>query len=379
MLESKSIYMNHLQERLTTFQSKGLTRRLTLPDGIDLSSSDYLGFATDPELKKRYLAHLQKKPEIGSGASRLLRGNLKLFEETEQILADFVGRESALLFTTGYAANVGLLSALLKKGDHVFSDALNHASIIDGISLSKADKTIFPHKNYDALQKSLEQAKHQKNLKIIITESMFSMEGAQADLKKLVQLSKKYQALLIVDEAHSVGVYGAGLVATQNLNDDVFATIHTAGKALGASGAWVSGSKFLTEYLTHFARSFIFSTAPIPALPILLQETIKYYQQVGEGRALIVKEKAKKFRNMLSIETLGEKKCPIVPIIIGDNHKTQIVAEKLQLKGWDIRAIRPPTVPEGTARLRATVKWHNSEEELQKFAEELTPIVVCAL
>jgi 8-amino-7-oxononanoate synthase len=366
--------MRLLQERLHSFQAKGLTRTLDVPSGEDFSSSDYLGFATDPILKERYLSRLQTTAEIGTGASRLLRGNLRLFTETEALLSAFVGRASSLLFSTGYAANTGLLSAVLRKGDHVFSDALNHASIIDGISLSKANKTIFPHRDYDALASALAAIKDEHHVKVIVTESVFSMEGTQADLVRLVALSKEYNALLIVDEAHAVGVYGAGLVATQQLNADVFATVHAAGKALGASGAWVSGSKFLIEYLTHFARSFIFSTAPIPALPLLLQETIQYYQEVGEARANTIRQKAKRFREKLSVETLGEVDAPIVPIMVGDNVKAVTIAISLQRLGWDVRAIRPPTVPEGTARLRLTVKWHNTDAALAKLISDIDAV-----
>lgn len=366
--------MRFLQERLTTFQSKGLTRTLNTPSGEDFSSSDYLGFATDPILKERYLARLQATPEIGASASRLLRGNLHLFAETESILATFVERESSLLFSTGYAANIGLLSAVLRKGDHVFSDALNHASIIDGITLSKANKTIFPHRDYERLASALAAAKNENNLKVIVTESVFSMDGTHANLTKLIELSKQYDALLMIDEAHAIGIYSAGLVATQQLNSDIFATVHAAGKALGAAGAWVSGSTFLTEYLTHFARSFIFSTAPIPALPLLLQETIQYYQEVGETRAHAVKQNAKAFREKLSMETLGEPDSPIIPIVIGDNEKATAVATSLQRRGWDIRAIRPPTVPEGTARLRLTVKWHHTDETLARLAADINAV-----
>ncbi|MDF3055412.1 MAG: hypothetical protein K0Q74_1319 [Gammaproteobacteria bacterium] len=364
-----------LQERLALFQSKGLTRTLSAPSGEDLSSSDYLGFSIDPILKERYLARLQAMPTIGTGASRLLRGNLPLFTETESLLSAFAGRGSSLLFSTGYAANVGLLSAVLRKGDHVFSDALNHASIIDGITLSKANKTIFPHRDYNALAKALEMTKSEDHVKVIVTESIFSMEGTQADLMKLVELSKQYQALLIVDEAHAVGVYGAGLVATQHLNSDVFATVHAAGKALGAAGAWVSGDAFLINYLAHFARSFIFSTAPIPALPLLLQESIRYYQEVGESRANAIRQRARMFREKLSAETLGVVDSPIVPIVIGDNEKAMVVAASLQSVGWDVKAIRPPTVPEGTARLRLTIKWNNSDEMLMRLVADLNAIL----
>lgn len=366
--------MKILQERLLNFQAKGLTRVLTCPQGIDLSSSDYLSFAKDNILRQRYLDRLKKVPN-GAAGSRLLRGNLSLFEETESKLADFVGRESALLFSTGYAANIGLLSALLQKEDIVFSDALNHASIIDGISLSKAEKIIFPHRDYVFLEKSLQENAAKNRLKLIITESLFSMEGTLADLKHLASLAEKYDALLIVDEAHSTGIWGKSLVSELNLSHKVFASIHPAGKALGASGAWVACDHFFKEYLIHFARSFVFSTAPLPAIPLLLQEVVKYYQEIGDARALTVRQKARWFRDILPVPTLGETDSPIVPIVIGDNERAVEVAKKMQMQGWDVRAIRPPTVPEGTARLRVTVKWENSEAELERFVGELSKIV----
>ncbi len=365
--------MQLLQERIHKMREQGLTRHLVKPCGIDVSSNDYLGFAQDATLRERYINRLQQAP-VGAAAARLLRGNLALYEETEQRLAEFVGRETALLFSSGYSANVGLLSALLHTGDVVFSDADNHASIIDGIRLSHAQKIIFPHRDYVTLEQQLQQHQKQVGLKIIVTESVFSMNGNKADLLYLAELAQRFNALLIVDEAHSTGLWGSSLVATLGLTEQVFATVHCGGKALGASGAWVAGNKLLHDYLLHFARSFIFSTAPLPALPLLLQEACKFYHAVGNKRAEVVKRRAQQFRHWLSLTASDS---PIIAITIGDSQHALRISERLQCKSWDIRAIRPPTVSPDAAGLRITVKWCNSEEELLRLAKDLRQYNVC--
>jgi 8-amino-7-oxononanoate synthase len=364
--------IQYLQNKLEEFKSAGLKRKLLSRRGIDFSSNDYLGFAHDSLLRERF-SHRIKEFPTGSTGSRLLRGNLALHEETEHLLAAFVQRESALLFSSGYMANVGLLSAVLGQSDLVFSDALNHASIIDGIQLSKAKKIIFPHRNYQYLETQLETHQAHDGLKVIVTESLFSMEGTLADLAKLAFLAEKFDALLIVDEAHSTGLWGASLVATLGLENKVFATTHTAGKSLGASGAWVAGSHLLMSYLIHFSRAFIFSTAPLPALPLLLQEAIKFYAEVGDERASVVKARAKKLHLLLQ-EEISEKESPIILIPVNENNRALQMSELLQQRGWDIRAIRPPTVPSGTARLRITVKWGNTEEQLEQLAKDVKEI-----
>jgi 8-amino-7-oxononanoate synthase len=365
--------MRLLQKRLEQHKAQGLTRTLLAPVGVDFSSNDYLGFCADPELRHNFLNRLQQIIPQGAGGSRLLRGNLSLYEETEMLLARFVQRESALLFSSGYAANVGLLSAVLQPGDIVFSDAFNHASIIDGIRLSRAQKIIFPHRDYAFLADSLQTFHAHEGLKVIVTESVFSMEGTLADLRTLAELAQRFNALLIVDEAHSTGLWGASLVASLGLTEQVFATVHPAGKALGASGAWVAGGYLLKEYLSHFARSFLFSTAPIPALAILLQEVVKFYQIVGSERAAIVHQRSQMLRDLLrSQNPLSDG--PIIPILIGDNETAVRMSRQLQERSWDVRAIRPPTVPLDTARLRVTVKWQNSEAELNRFASDLQEI-----
>jgi 8-amino-7-oxononanoate synthase len=369
--------MSLLAHRLEKLKSQGLERRLRLPTGVDFSSNDYLGFAQDPTLRARFYTRLKEMP-VGATGSRLLRGNTAVYEETEAMLAQFVQREAALLFSSGYMANVGLLSALLGPEDRVFSDTLNHASLIDGIQLSRAKKSIFPHRDYDRLEAQLAATLKEQGLRVIVTESVFSMEGTVADLHRLARLAEQYHALLIVDEAHATGIWGAGLVHTLGLTQQVFASIHPAGKALGAAGAWVAGSRLLRDYLIHTARTFIFSTAPLPALPILLQESLAFYAEVGEARSSIVRERAAQLRGLLAklsfIEKPSlayEKNVPIISIWLGENQRALEMSQFLQAKGWDIRAIRPPTVPEGTARLRITVQWTHTTAQLEQLVADM--------
>jgi 8-amino-7-oxononanoate synthase len=363
-----------LQNRLDQLTDQGLIRTLAQPQGVDLSSNDYLGFATDPILQQRFLNRLNTIPQ-GATGSRLLRGNLALYEETEALLAAFVHREAAVLFSSGYSANVGLLSSLLRANDVVFSDALNHASIIDGIRLSKAQRVIFPHRDYDYLAGKLQEYNNYPGLKLVVTESVFSMEGTIADLHLLAELASQHNALLIVDEAHSTGIWGSNLLQTLELTDQVFASVHPAGKALGASGAWVAGSQVLKNYLLQFARSFLFSTAPLPALAVLLQEAVKFYSEVGEERGAIVRERALWLRKQLCAYKVSVGESPIISILIGNNTVAVEVGRQLQQRGWDVRAIRPPTVPVGTARLRITVKWGNTQEQLACLVQDLQEII----
>lgn len=367
--------MQILINRLEYFKSLGLTRTLQeLPNSIDLCSNDYLGFAKEPILRQNFIKRLQAV-DTGATGSRLLRGHSSIYEETEYLLAHYVNRESALLFSSGYSANLGLLSAILNAQDIVFSDEYNHASIIDGIQLSKAQKVIFAHRDYSLLEHWLIQHQKHKGLKVVVTESVFSMSGTKADLKKLADLAQRYSALLIVDEAHSTGLWGESLVNSLGLTKQVFATIHPAGKALGASGAWVSGDAFLKEYLIHFARSFIFSTASIPAVPLLLQETLRLYEDIGEKRAKTVRKRAQFLRELLDLNAEShEKDSPILFITLGDNQRALEISQQLQKQLWDVRAIRPPTVKQGAAGLRITVKWCNDERMLERFAHDLNGV-----
>lgn len=362
--------MHLLSNRLNEIKKQHLTRKLIHTNGIDMISNDYLGFAQDKILQNRFLQRLSEIP-LGATASRLLGGNLAIYEETEYLLAKFVNRQTALIFPSGYQANIALLSAILKPDDMVFSDQYNHASIIDGIRLTKAKKVIFPHRNYQALKESLKTYTRSKHLKIIISESLFSMDGTLADINELVQLATQFNALLIIDEAHSTGIWGASLVTTLGFTNEVFATIHTAGKALGASGAWIAGNELLKKYLINFARPFIFSTAPIPALLILLQEAIKHFHLVGKYRANIILFRAQQMKKWLSQYIADNIHGPILPIILNNNEFTLQLSHSLIDKYWHIPAIRPPTVPINSARLRITIKWSNSLKKLKKFAIDL--------
>lgn len=329
-----------LQNRLAKIKAENSYRILSQRNGIDLTSNDYLGFAEDHILREAFLKKLDNIP-LGSTGSRLLHGNLKIFEETEEVLAHFVKRQSAIFFPSGYQANLALFSSLLQPGDIAFSDSLNHASIIDGLHLSKAQKVIFPHRDYQFLEDQLKSNHTKDKLKVIITESLFSMEGTLADLELLAKLANHYGALLVVDEAHSTGIWGSSLVATLGLTDQVFATVHTGGKALGTAGAWIAGDHILKELMVNFARAFIFSTAPLPLQAHLLQTAITVYQQIGSERAKIVLDRSKTFRTLLASGHLSSTS-PIVSLLLGENEFALKVGQELQKNGWDVRGIRPP-------------------------------------
>ena len=379
-----------LERRLGDLDPAGLRRGLRLASGIDLSSNDYLGFARDPELSERVAAALEGVP-VGSTGSRLLRGEMEIHEEVERLLARFVGRERAVLFSSGYQANIALLSSLLRPGDLVCTDALNHASIIDGIRLSRARKIIYPHRDTAALRSHLERRDvvvGRDRLVLIVTESLFSVDGDVAPLMDLAALAEEFNALLIVDEAHATGLFGVnggGLVQSLGLERRVFATVHTGGKALGVGGAWVAGDRLVMDYLVNYSRPFIFTTAPIPALPIAQKHSIEYWSDVGAVRAREVLERGRHLQQRLrpAVVEAGlphpfitdPVEGPILPLILGENRKALDVAMELQRRGFDARAIRPPTVPDGTARLRLTVTWPVERGELERFADTFAAVL----
>lgn len=368
-----------LKKRISEQKSSGLFRALQSSKNIyfstiDLSSNDYLGFAQDKQLHKHFLQRIKNHP-VGSGGSRLLGGNLDIYAETEEQCATFVNRETALLFPSGYQANIALCSALLKPEDMVFSDEYNHASIIDGLRLTRAEKIIFPHRDYQYLAKQLRAKAQRKCLKLIISESLFSMEGSVANISALAALAAENGALLVIDEAHSTGLWGSSLVSTLGLTEYVFATIHTAGKALGASGAWIAGNHLLKKYLTNFARPFIFSTAPLPAMALLLQEAIKHFNNVGMLRAQTVHKRADFLRQSLAAYVKPQENTPILSVILGECKLATKICNYLQKYQWGVYPIRYPSVPINAARLRVTVKWSNNKNQLANFAEDLKTIL----
>jgi 8-amino-7-oxononanoate synthase len=334
-------------------------------------------------LKATILPQLEAIP-LGSAGSRLLRGHLQIFEDVENVLAQFCGRETALLYSSGFQANMGLLSAVLGPQDLVYSDQYNHASLIDGIRLSGAQKQIYPHFNVPALRGLLQASAKTSGLKFIVTESLFGMDGDIAPLRELVELAEEFSALVIVDEAHATGLWGdfemnlgGGLVQAMGLSDRVFATIHPGGKAMGMGGGWVCGDAKLKDYLINCSRAFIFSTAPMPLMAIGLSAAVNHWQSVGRERAQKVLAQAKFLQKVLREENglaLGNIQGAIVPVILGENARTLEVAEGLQERGFDVRAIRPPTVPHGTARLRVTINSLHSVENILHLCRALAEV-----
>lgn len=360
-----SDFFARLRERLDAIDAAGLRRCLRPPAGIDLSSNDYLGLATHPLLKRR-MAEAVMAEGVGSTGSRLLRGERAGFQRVERRFANFKGAERSLYFSSGYLANLAVLTTFPEAGDVIFSDERNHASLIDGARLSRARRVVFPHNDVAALTKLLGEETG-AGQKFVVVESLFSMDGDQAPLAEYAALCRETGAALIVDEAHAVGIFGetgSGLIEAHGIADDVFVSINTAGKAMGVSGAFVAGSADAIELLVQRARPFIFSTAPPPAVAAALEASLDVIEAEPERRTRLL-ARSRYLRARLGVP--GDSQ--IVPVIIGDNQRAAKVAAEIQAAGFDVRAIRPPTVPEGTARLRVSVNCELSEETLDRFVE----------
>ena len=362
---------------LTASRSAGLLRQMRLPHGIDLVSNDYLGLAEHPYLAEAMRAALEALP-AGSGGSRLLRGHHAVFEQLEERLADVSGTEAALLFGSGYAANIGLLQAIVSPDDLIVSDERNHASLIDGIRLTKASVVVYPHQDLQALESALR--KPRSGRAIVITESVFSMDGDLTPLVEVSEIAERFGAMLIVDEAHATGLYGArgsGRVEELGLGERVLAKMHTGGKSLGSGGAWVAGSRALRDVMVNRARTFIFSTAPLPVLAAALQAALDLVEKEPERRQE-VHRKAALLRGLLregGLRVEGESQ--ILPILAGSNEDAVALQETLMAAGFDVRAIRPPSVAPGTARLRVTVRYPVSDADLARFARAVLAAKWC--
>lgn len=337
----------------------------TASDLIDFCSNDYLGFARSEKLKTLVQDEIKKYPGYlnGSSGSRLLSGNTAFIEELEQQIASFHQAEAGLIFNSGYDASLGFFSSLPQKGDTIIADELIHACIIDGARLSLANRFSFQHNDLNDLEKKLKNA---KGICYVAVESVYSMDGDEAPLKEIIQLTERYNANLIVDEAHATGVFRKGLVQLLNLEKQVFARTVTFGKALGSHGAIVLGSKNLCNYLINFARSFIYTTAPsfhelatTKMAYQLLKDSGQAQIQLKKLISLFKKELQKKHTNLLI-----ESNSAIQSIIVPGNRNAKQMAEHLQKKGFDVRAILSPTVLPGMERLRICIHTFNTEEEI---------------
>jgi 8-amino-7-oxononanoate synthase len=324
---------------------------------INLSSNNYLSIADNKKITKEFLDTVGDKFTFGSASARLLTGTLPIYKELEDLISHLFGKEKTLLFNSGYHANVGINSSIADKNDVIFSDKLNHASIIDGMQLSKGKFFRYPHNDVNALEKLL--IRERKNFKnaVIVSESVFSMDGDIAPLEKLVELKEKYNCILILDEAHAFGVFGQkGLGVSESLGiiDKVDLIVGTFGKSIGSMGAFATGNKVLIEYLTNKARSFIFSTALPPI-------NIAFSKWVIENKLPRTFDKR---MNMLNIAKKAGSESHIIPIVIGGNKETVDTCDILFQNGYFTLPIRPPTVPEGTSRLRLSLTTEITEKEL---------------
>ena len=341
---------------------------------IMMASNNYLGLTHDARVQQAAMQAIQRYG-TGSGGARLTSGSFPLFKELEIAIANFKGTEQSLVFNTGYMANVGTITALMNKNSIIISDELNHASIIDGCRLSGARIERYNHKDIEHAEHILKNYK--SSHKMIITDGVFSMDGDIAPLDKLYELGKEYNALLMVDDAHSTGVLGNGRGTAHHFGlTDVDVQLGTLSKALGSVGGYVAGRKELIEYLANYSRSFIFSTALSPAdigaaleaLTIVKNEPL-VVEQLNENTAYM----ANKLQSM-GIECDDET--PIFPIIVGDNERALSLAYELELRGIIITAIRPPTVPVGESRLRMTVTAAHSQEQLDYVVNTLRDLLV---
>jgi 8-amino-7-oxononanoate synthase len=318
-----------------------------------LSSNDYLGLARHPRLLEA-LHRAVDEHGAGATASRLVVGTWQAHERAEHAIASFFQTEGAVLFSSGYAANVGVLQALSEPGDLILSDALNHASIIDGCRLARADVHVFPHLEADHVAAHLRRERHRYRNVFVVTESVFSMDGDAAPLAELLDITHQYGACLMVDEAHSAGVVGPqgrGACAAASVRPDVLVT--PFGKAFGLWGAAVAGSAQLCAALRHFARSYMFSTAPGPALGDALVAATELVQDGDHLRARVAAHgRALRAGLRAAGLTVPDGSSPIVPVIVGTPERALALSAKLRNRGVLAQPIRPPTVPEGTARLR---------------------------
>jgi 8-amino-7-oxononanoate synthase len=358
-----------LGRKLDERKENNAFRQLRLPEGkIDFCSNDYLGLARSGAL------HVADFFAAGATGSRLLAGNYELAEQVEKEIATFHQAETALLFNSGYDANVGVLSSVPQRGDVVLYDFLSHASIRDGIRLSFAQSYSFLHNDMADLERRLQQVKDLAVNIFVVTETVFSMDGDQCPLPELVALCKKYNAHLIVDEAHATGVIGEkgeGLVQYEGLQDEIFCRVQTFGKGCGCHGAAVLGSANLRSYLINFARSFIYTTALPPHAVAVIQRSYATFPGMQKERAYLHSI----IRQFQSAELAYEKlpsQTPIQIVIVPGNEAVKALAEKLQSNGLDVRPILYPTVPKGKERLRIVLHAFNTEEEMGKLIDNLS-------
>lgn len=371
-------FFSYIENELVKLKSEHGYRTLMPPLGYDFCSNDYLGLANNDKMKQACSDYLLTN-ELGSTSSRYIRGDRDIFTSLEKDLAHFKQTDSALLFSCGYMANIGVISALIKKDYLVFSDQKNHASIIDGIKLSGASLAIYKHIDVDDLHNKLKNAPKDKT-KFLITESLFSMDGDIAPLDVYADLAKKYNLLLLVDECHGVGIFGnnySGLIEYFGINDAVTLSINGLGKAFGVYGAFIAGSSVIIDFIKQKARSLIFTTALPPMLAEGIKEALHLIQK-GDRQHKLFLNMDYLYRKLSSHGLIKHKpiiNTPIIPIILKENEQVLYLAYHMGLAGFDIKAIRPPSVPVNEARLRITANINHNRDLIDTFIASLTKLI----
>ncbi|HLS53128.1 MAG TPA: glycine C-acetyltransferase [Tissierellaceae bacterium] len=377
--------LDFLKEKIKQLKDEGVYRQLPVLETaneaevvlngrsvINLSSNNYLGFSNHPRLKKAAIEAVEKYG-VGAGAVRTIIGNMDIHEELESLLADFKREEAAFIYQSGFNCNAGTIQAITDRGDLIISDELNHASIIDGARLSRADKAIYKHSDMDSLEKVLKENRDKYKNMLIITDGVFSMDGDIANLPEIVELAEKYEAMTYVDDAHGSGVLGEsgrGTVDHFNLHGRVDFVMGTLSKAIGVIGGYVAGSQTMYDWLNHRARPVLFSTSLPPAVIGSITEAIKMLMESTEYTDRLW-DKARYFKERLAklgYDT-GNSQTPITPVIIGDEAKTMDFSKKLLEEGVFASGIVFPTVPKGTARVRCMVTAAHSKEQLDRAIE----------
>ncbi|NLJ98217.1 MAG: glycine C-acetyltransferase [Tissierellia bacterium] len=377
--------LNYLKEKIEDLKKEGIYRRLPVLEGanqaeiilngnkvINLSSNNYLGFANHPRLKKAAIEAIEKYG-AGAGAVRTIVGNMSIHEELEEVLSKFKREEAAFVYQSGFNCNAGTIQAITEAGDLIISDELNHASIIDGVRLSKADKKIFKHSDIDQLEQILKENRDKYRNVLIITDGVFSMDGDIAKLPEIVELAEKYDAMTYVDDAHGSGVLGEngrGTVDHFGLHGRVDFTIGTLSKAIGVVGGYVAGSKTMYEWLNHRARPVLFSTSLPPAAVGAIIEAIKMLTESSEYTDKLW-DNAKYFKERLGKLgfNTGHSETPITPVIIGDEAESMEFSKNLLDKGVFVSAIVFPTVPKGTGRVRCMITADHTKEQLDRAVD----------
>jgi len=374
--------LGFLKEKIQELKDQGVYRKLPVlstengpeiiingKSAINLSSNNYLGFAGHPRLKKAAIEAVEKYG-AGSGAVRTIVGNMDIHEEMEKAIAEFKREEAAMVYQSGFNCNAGTIQAVVGKGDLIVSDELNHASIIDGSRLSRADKTIYKHSDMDSLEEVLRTNRDKYKNILVITDGVFSMDGDVANLPGIVELAEKFEAMTYVDDAHGSGVLGEngrGTVDHFNMHGRIDFSIGTLSKAIGVIGGYVAGSDTMKEWLSHRGRPILFSTSLPPAAVGAIIEAFKILNETTEytdklwSNAKFFKEKLGK----LGFDT-GHSQTPITPVIIGDESKTMEFSRKLMEKGVFASGIVFPTVPVGTGRVRCMVTAAHTEDQLER-------------